>query len=71
MAVQAVVHWQSPSLSGPLLVADGHTDGGGTGVGARVGVGGAPPSPTYRSALVSPDLKPVMTFNAALSSSSS
>merc|ERR1719384_1686595 len=37
----------------------------------RVGVGGAPPSPTYKSALVSPVLKPVRTFSAALPSSSS
>merc|ERR1719297_288022 len=41
--------------------------GRGVGAGAGVGgVGGAPPSPTYSSALVSPFLKSEMTLSAAL-----
>lgn len=54
---------QSPSLSGPVLTPAGHP---GAGVGAGSGVGDI--SPTYRSALVSPVLKPVRTFISALSS---
>merc|ERR1719493_369903 len=57
---------QSPSWSGPVLYA-GQT---GAGVGTGFGVGGGPPSPTYRSALVSPDLRPVRAFITAVSRSS-
>merc|ERR550525_291170 len=68
--VKPELHMQSPSLSGPVLVADGQTDGGGAGVGPTVGVGGAPPSPTYKSALVSPALRPERASITALFSNS-
>merc|ERR1719330_2199045 len=69
--VRPELHMQSPSLSGPVLVAEGQIDGGGAGVGTGSGVGGGPPSPTNRSALVSPFLKSVMAFKTALPSNSS